>query len=428
MLIEDFFKAKKIPSSKRVQLLDRILNSTLQGASKGYNVNLDKRKIICIIDNTVFGSGADGCVIFFNGIGLREAFQAPKFIKFDDISEMSLEDKTLKIKAGNYYKYQFHMPEAHELAPVFNTLIEWLSGRANSEPIGAKELIQARKKLSLSEENFRLIMRASMQFVDDEDDERLLLEVASLCVDEMHSLQNKIDTQSITEDELTSINRVFAILEASNEVFDDPLNKKFDQSLLVKTRVDGPLFEYLSGFLPAFIQAVEKSVATELARSKVDSFLNGSPAVDTGFRSAEGPRVASADLQDHTATPFGKVFVQRSGLGVASYHFESDNLCYISYSNAPKTWILDDGEQLPAKKEFEGIFYDKNKRIFAAWVIWSDPEESTFKGDERWLYQIQFNEDCTEIVAGTFLALDEDAQITQIQRFGVELKYNLLTE
>ncbi len=429
MIIEEFFKAKKIPSSKRVQLLDRILDSTLQGASKGYKINLDKRKIVCIIDNTVFGSGADGCVIFFNGIGLREAFQPPKFIKFDDISEMNLEGKNLTIKAGSYYKYQFHMPEAHELAPVFDALVEWLSNRATTAPISDKELIEARKKLSASEEAFRLLVRLSMRYIEQEH-ESLMLEGISSCVDEIQSLRDRIDNQSITKDELTSIKRISAILEAGSAVFDDPLNKKFDRSLLVKTRVDGPLFEYLAGFMPPVMQAIEVAVASELARAKIGSFLDGDSEVDASprSRSTAVQRMEPTELLDDAPTPFGKVFVQRPGLGVASYHFESEGNCYLDYSNAPQSWTLDDGKPLPLQKEFEGVFYDKQKRIFAAWVIWSDPEESTFTGEERWLYQIHFNEDCTEIVAGTVLTFNENAHIARVHRFGSELKYKLLTE
>ena len=359
---------------------------------------------------------------------MREAFQAPKFINFNDISEINLEGKNLTIKAGGCYKYQFHMPEAHELAPVFDALVEWLSGRANNEPISAKELIQAREKLSASEECFRLLMRLSMQLIEEEEDERKIIEATSLCIDEIHSLQNKIDNQSITEDELVSISRVSAILESSSAVLDDPLNKKIDQSLLIKTRVDGVLFDCLSRFLPSMTKAFQEAITNEITKKKVSSFLKGNLADDTIFRHAAGPRSLIANMQGDAATPFGKIFVQRLGLGMASYHFEAKNTCYISYKSAPEDWMLDNGEKIPSRKEFKEIFYDKKTRIFAAWVIWFDSEGSTFNGDARWLYQIHFNEDCTEIVAGTVLAFNEYAQITQVDRFGVELKYQLLTE
>jgi hypothetical protein len=61
-------------------------------------------------------------------------------------------------------------------------------------------------------------------------------------------------------------------------------------------------------------------------------------------------------------TIFGQVFVQGGEVGVASYHFESQDPttgAYINYSNAPSSWILDNGQAPSEKKYFEEWSYDE---------------------------------------------------------------------
>ena len=50
--------------------------------------------------------------------------------------------------------------------------------------------------------------------------------------------------------------------------------------------------------------------------------------------------------------------------GLASYHFNSLEDCYISYDAAPETWRLDDGCRPPSKKPWEEVSYDPETRIF----------------------------------------------------------------
>lgn len=74
--------------------------------------------------------------------------------------------------------------------------------------------------------------------------------------------------------------------------------------------------------------------------------------------------------------------------GVASYHFESREQCYISYANSPESWRLDDGSRPPGRKPFEQISYDESTRTFKGRVSWPEP----FDGAVRWDYTIVFSE------------------------------------
>eukprot|EP00928_Gymnodinium_smaydae_P057281 TRINITY_DN40548_c0_g1_i1.p1 TRINITY_DN40548_c0_g1~~TRINITY_DN40548_c0_g1_i1.p1 ORF type:complete len:357 (+),score=46.09 TRINITY_DN40548_c0_g1_i1:71-1141(+) len=107
------------------------------------------------------------------------------------------------------------------------------------------------------------------------------------------------------------------------------------------------------------------------------------------------------------ATVFGSIFVQSyiySPLleGVASYHFDAEDDCYISYSRAPAEWVLADGNPPPAKKPFSEITYDADARVFRGVIEWDPP----FDGASRWEYEMIFAEDFGSIIDGQMLSYD----------------------
>lgn len=94
---------------------------------------------------------------------------------------------------------------------------------------------------------------------------------------------------------------------------------------------------------------------------------------------------------------FGCVFVQRSSrLGFASYHFDAEDDCYISYEGAPNSWRLDDGSKPPERKPFQDCRYDPSTRTFQGVVDWDPP----FFGDTHWEYTLTFAEDFSAVVDG----------------------------
>mmetsp|Transcript_26727 Transcript_26727/g.40548 ORF Transcript_26727/g.40548 Transcript_26727/m.40548 type:complete len:307 (+) Transcript_26727:3-923(+) len=117
------------------------------------------------------------------------------------------------------------------------------------------------------------------------------------------------------------------------------------------------------------------------------------------------------------AQPFwGSVYVQRGGVGVASYHFESPEVSYISYSAAPATWRRDDGSRPPAKKPFENASWDPDERVFRGEITWNPP----FHGDTHWTYEMNFAEDLETIVGGTVTKQDGNADMfSQVPGYGL---------
>eukprot|EP00929_Paragymnodinium_shiwhaense_P015660 TRINITY_DN123754_c0_g1_i1.p1 TRINITY_DN123754_c0_g1~~TRINITY_DN123754_c0_g1_i1.p1 ORF type:complete len:468 (+),score=51.70 TRINITY_DN123754_c0_g1_i1:81-1484(+) len=114
-----------------------------------------------------------------------------------------------------------------------------------------------------------------------------------------------------------------------------------------------------------------------------------------------------------TAPPssiYGNVYVQGAVYapyleGVASYHFDSPEDCYISYNRAPEAWVLADGSRPPAKKPFRKTSYDPQTRTFKGTIYWAP---HSFAGSNRWEYTMRFNDDFTYIEMGEMQAYCAD--------------------
>ena len=69
--------------------------------------------------------------------------------------------------------------------------------------------------------------------------------------------------------------------------------------------------------------------------------------------------------------PFGNIYVQGSTVGLASYHFESADKCYISYENPLPHWLNSEGNLPVEKKYFQNVEYDENFRQFKGEISWT---------------------------------------------------------
>eukprot|EP00418_Pyrodinium_bahamense_P080066 CAMPEP_0179063788 /NCGR_PEP_ID=MMETSP0796-20121207/27618_1 /TAXON_ID=73915 /ORGANISM="Pyrodinium bahamense, Strain pbaha01" /LENGTH=315 /DNA_ID=CAMNT_0020760725 /DNA_START=185 /DNA_END=1132 /DNA_ORIENTATION=+ len=99
---------------------------------------------------------------------------------------------------------------------------------------------------------------------------------------------------------------------------------------------------------------------------------------------------------------FGSVFVQGLAYssfleGIASYHFDAADDCYISYANAPSEWLLDDGSAPPLKKPFQQTSYVEETRTLRGVIEW----EPAFGGSTRWEYEMHFAKDFSRVVSGS---------------------------
>lgn len=113
-----------------------------------------------------------------------------------------------------------------------------------------------------------------------------------------------------------------------------------------------------------------------------------------------------AEAGQPLATPgvfalYGCVFVQSADkLGLASYHFDGPDDCYISYEAAHRSWRLDNGEPPPKKKPWTDYSFDSATHTFRGKVCWDPP----FAGNLAWDYELVFSEDFSGIVGGRVVA------------------------
>ena len=142
--------------------------------------------------------------------------------------------------------------------------------------------------------------------------------------------------------------------------------------------------------------------------------------VDEQFSLHRFPQELQYWRERSVSTVFGCAFVQASRLGLASYHFESPLDCYISYTNAPPEWLLDDGSAPPARMPFVDPSYDAASRTFHGVIDWGS---NPFNGSSRWEYQMVFSEDFSTITAGHVLMFRADGTRDAPTLFGEHLFY-----
>ena len=132
-------------------------------------------------------------------------------------------------------------------------------------------------------------------------------------------------------------------------------------------------------------------------------------------------------LQPKPLTIFGSIYVQGGTNGLASYHFDSEDDCYISYASPECShWPdLEDGTRPPVKKNFVNYSFDLAERIFTGEIYWTPV---AWNGDKRWCYTMKFSEDFDTIESGQCITYNmvEDGDQNRIHRFGVQLVYKRL--
>jgi len=112
--------------------------------------------------------------------------------------------------------------------------------------------------------------------------------------------------------------------------------------------------------------------------------------------SSESEHSSVGVLRPLVTSIMGQTYVQVGGRGLASYHFESKNKCYLSYARAPDDWVLDDGSKPPTTKPFTDAHFDPDTRRFTGTVIWPVP----FNGHGKWDYEMVFSKDYMIIERG----------------------------
>ena len=128
MDIRDFFAQKSFSFSKRVDFMPRTRTRYVENASQSYGTVFDPQKILFILDDTMMGSGRDGCVIVVTGIAFKEMFQKPVYIPFDKIKRVQVAGGVVLINSSAHAQ-KFHLIDEADLRAVFAAIQEWIDFR-----------------------------------------------------------------------------------------------------------------------------------------------------------------------------------------------------------------------------------------------------------------------------------------------------------
>lgn len=123
---------------------------------------------------------------------------------------------------------------------------------------------------------------------------------------------------------------------------------------------------------------------------------------------------------------WGNIFCQGFKVGLASYHFQTNEEAYISYEHPDTSqWPpLDDGSPVPPRVFFRNTTWDANERIFRGDICWKDDFNTTWQGFQKWKYKMTFDSKYSFIASGTVESImGDDGEPREMSTFGDDLVY-----
>jgi hypothetical protein len=128
----------------------------------------------------------------------------------------------------------------------------------------------------------------------------------------------------------------------------------------------------------------------------------------------------------HQDSLWGNTFCQKSKVGLASYHFLSnEDGAYISYEHPLcAQWPpLDDGSPVPSQVYFKNVALDETERIFQGTIEWQEEYGTTWQGCRKWIYEMKFDSEYTCILSGVVKSISNGNQEQEMSTFGRDLVY-----
>lgn len=131
MSLLEFLQAKKHSSSGRVHVAPNIPKKLLSNALSAYGLTVDASEVVVLIDDTMFASGKDGCLIGQEYLAIRESFSDAMVYAYDEVD--TLELKGCKLFLNKRQVIAFNMPDKDHLHDCFSLLREWLRTRGGEQ-------------------------------------------------------------------------------------------------------------------------------------------------------------------------------------------------------------------------------------------------------------------------------------------------------
>ncbi|MGQ7248133.1 hypothetical protein ACUN9Y_12420 [Halomonas sp. V046] len=125
MSFQNFCSEQGFSSRKKVFFSPHIPDKIINNAKTSFGLSSESNEILAAVDNTVFGSGKDGCLILVDRIIFKQPFEDLREHFFSGISSIVSDGQTVFLNGRKVFK--FHMPEKEDLIEFFQLFGAWIS-------------------------------------------------------------------------------------------------------------------------------------------------------------------------------------------------------------------------------------------------------------------------------------------------------------
>jgi len=167
-----------------------------------------------------------------------------------------------------------------------------------------------------------------------------------------------------------------------------------------------------------------ESVSRQLPADEINQLGGSSGRIYQRWRAGSNNLVRTAPTY-HADALWGNTFCQALRVGLASYHFVSEQEgAYISYEHPDtRQWPpLDNGMPVPSRVPFHDISFP-DPRTFRGSICWQEEYGTTWQGMARWNYEMKFDPSFYCIVSGQVQCLLASGTEREMSRYGEDLVY-----
>lgn len=136
-----FLQARKYSSSGRVYVAPNIPKKLLSNALAAYDLTLDPSDVVVLVDDTMFGSGKDGCLIAHDCLAIRETFTDAVTYAYSEVQSLELQGS--KLFLNKRQAIAFNMPDKADLNRCFALVLEWMSSQSGAAPSAKRTEVKA---------------------------------------------------------------------------------------------------------------------------------------------------------------------------------------------------------------------------------------------------------------------------------------------
>lgn len=123
--LKDFFVANSFANCSKVYVGNNIPPKLVSNAIGSFGFSVSPQEISVLLDDTLFGSGKDGCLVCEERILFKEAFSDAIEYSYDEINLLQIDGSEVFINGRKVHK--FTMPEKKDLKFCFEVLNKWLA-------------------------------------------------------------------------------------------------------------------------------------------------------------------------------------------------------------------------------------------------------------------------------------------------------------